>query len=774
MKKRGRNAGKISKAKLAERFNIALNNFLEDYERLNPRWFERVAATHIYASVYTLFASLRDEKDTEVTWGLPVVELFFPVQIDWEHFPSHPRKFFGVGEEGVPEETVVKEFINQAQHTQTSLFLEAVTRHVVWVETAPPREPEGIPCSVEDLLALQMKKRVDLTEEQQRTLEEATRAIEEDIARQEEEDTGYFLVPPDLQKELEGLSEEEQFDRISELSTFTTSLALPLSEDGTGGDSIEIGISPLVVNTATKEATYRTFVGLNLHSLDPEEDMTAAQRDEFLDAILEGLRRSIPPERIPRRLRVEVEYDEATFAFPSHAVMWTLLALFSGRPQHIPRKVLEKRLEERTSEEQQEAEDFIARILEPPQETLDERGGIIREKRRIAVLSDNPAVQAKAQIDADLFSDDLHFQEGQLAAHLKSAFGARGLKHLFGLLIALDENFREGVIDWDVNEHLERLGKRRGANRAFKPEDRQEALDILRIFTSLFITSVKKDGENVEEMTGMRLFLPEGFTVKSVKNWVVSEKVRIRATSLWYRDAFEDRGQGKQYTKLLKKLAKENSREHATTLLLAPLLAMSWRMKTTRPLTVKSLLTWCNIPKDNKLRNSLRSLEAELEYMKENGYLGDWAVASGTLPSQSDDPEAETISFTPPAWLERELAALREGQEARRLRQGKHANMTKEELADIVEQSGLTAAQFAKTLGKSPSTISRIRSGERSLTPDIEALVREKFPHLLPPEEDVLQVDDALESEELEEDIRDAREAMKGATVLRQPKERKR
>ena len=78
------------------------------------------------------------------------------------------------------------------------------------------------------------------------------------------------------------------------------------------------------------------------------------------------------------------EFDKSTFAIPSHSLMFTLLAMFSGKPEKIPRKILEKTYQERTSEEQIKAEKFLNSILETKTETNTYLG--IKKERKIASL----------------------------------------------------------------------------------------------------------------------------------------------------------------------------------------------------------------------------------------------------------------------------------------------------------------------------------------------------------------------------------------------------
>lgn len=116
------------------------------------------------------------------------------------------------------------------------------------------------------------------------------------------------------------------------------------------------------------------------------------------------------------------------------------------------------------------------------------------------------------------------------------------------------------------------------------------------------------------------------------------------------------------FTKLLKKIAQENHRNHPLTIYLAPLLAIFWRMKPEQKLSVKSLMDWCNLDiRDHNRIYNLRDLEAELNYMKKAGYLGEWINdGESPLPSDCKDPFKCVLTLIPPDWLKEELKQIEE------------------------------------------------------------------------------------------------------------------
>lgn len=423
---------------------------------------------------------------------------------------------------------------------------------------------------------------------------------------------------------------------------------------------------------------------------------------------------------------IEQSSNKDSFALPSHALMFTLLAMFAGKPDKIPRRLLSKPHDEWTADEQKEAEDFLSSIIR-----VEKNDSYLNAKEEpndkyIAVVSNNPKVEAEAEITASILKEDLRFREMSLAVHIKRTFGAEGLRHLLGLLIGLEENFRKGNFIWSVNEHLARLGYTKKPYGGYDPELKKTSSEIIKVFTSLFITARKKEGKK-EVIQGEKLFNIEGFRQEIFDKIIIDEKIKLSATEFWYKNAFEPKdGQSKKYTKLLKKVAHENHREHNLTIYLAPLLAIFWRMNPQQKLSVVSLMDWCDLDhKGRYKRRDLRSLEIELTYMKEKGYLGDWKSSGGKLPSETDDPFKCSLTLTPPDWLDEELKLIQSKREAPAIEKKEETLLTIDEFREIFKKSNLNAKQFAANLGITGAMVCLILKEKRPIKEDISKRVRE-------------------------------------------------
>lgn len=425
------------------------------------------------------------------------------------------------------------------------------------------------------------------------------------------------------------------------------------------------------------------------------------------------------------KLILEAPEKSETFAIPSHSLMFTLFAMFAGKPERIPRELLDKPFNERTPEEKEKADKYLSEIFETKREFDFSEGKEKVIEKRIAVICNNPKVESNAEITWNLFRHDLSFREERLAMYIKRAFGPEGIRHLLGLIIGLEENFRKGHFEWSVNEHLERLGYRKKAHGSYDPDKKKMASEIIKIFTGLCITTTRKDGKK-ESIKANFLFRVDGFEIETFEKEIIDEKITLAATDFWYKNAFSPSdGQAPQYTKLLKEIVRESHKDHPLTLYLTPLLAIFWRINPERKLTVKALMEWCDLAISGKYRSDhLKDLESTLEYMKNKNYLGEWSNdGEARFPSECDNPYECVLTLTPPEWLKLEFKVIEQKRDILAIPQ-KQKTLTRSEFVKIFEESGLKRKQFANFIGVTPQLITAIINGKRNITPDTSAKVR--------------------------------------------------
>lgn len=461
-------------------------------------------------------------------------------------------------------------------------------------------------------------------------------------------------------------------------------------------------------------------------ALKPIKNFTVDQLDSLKDVLKNGTGQLTREELVSSIEKViDLHSNKNSFAIPSHCLMFSLLAMFAGKPERIPRKLLEKSYSERTQEEHEQADKYLNEIFQTEQAHDFSEGKEKISEKRIALICDNQKVEGKAEISMNLFRHDLSFREERLAFYIKKTFGPEGIRHLLGLIIGLEENFRQGHFEWSVNEHLERLGYRKKGNGSFDSDVKRMASEIIKIFTGLCITSTRKDGKN-GSIKAKFLFMVEGFEIQTFEKEIIDEKITLVATDFWYKNAFSPGdGQAPQYTKLLKEIVKENHREHSLTLYLAPLFAIFWRMNPERKFKVKTLMEWCDLDtKGPHKSDRLKDLESTLEYMKTKNYLGEWTNSGETkFPSKCEDSYECVLTLTPPEWLKREFILIEQKREMPALPQ-KQKILAQSEFVKIFEESGLKRKQFANSIGVTPQLVTAIINGKRSITSETSNKIR--------------------------------------------------
>lgn len=437
--------------------------------------------------------------------------------------------------------------------------------------------------------------------------------------------------------------------------------------------------------------------------------------------------------RITQQVKDRSSVNRYTFAIPSHPIMRMIMSLFSGKSGNIPRRLLDKTVA-RSPVEEQAVKEFLQSIFVSEQFYKDNK----LEKITYALICDTSKVEAKAIIDQNLFQNDLDIQEEELAAYIKRTFGIEGLRHFYGFLIAMEENNRNGYFEWEVNEHLERLGYQRKQNGSFNPEVKKFASKVLLLLTNLVLIAQNKSSKDKRQIEGIKLFHLEKFSMETFKNNIISERLGIRASDLWYSPGFVANDGTRMFTRLLRKIAKENHQEHPLTIYLSPHLAIDWRMNREKKVSVKNLMEMCNLDMRSHHRlYHLRSLEAELAYMQKEGYIGDWEniTEPDKKPSECHDPFACILKIKSPEWLDEELRLIDEKKEHIRYIQSQPAekrSMTRADFIKVFEDSHLSVKDFVAKLGISRRMFYFLKNGDREFTPDLQDKILLIFPPITP------------------------------------------
>lgn len=393
------------------------------------------------------------------------------------------------------------------------------------------------------------------------------------------------------------------------------------------------------------------------------------------------------------------EEQQKTFAFPSsEPVMLSLLALFAGKPVKF------SQITQRSPEKDGDA--YIIRCSE--------------------------VVTSLGELPAPL-EVGLPQEEKELFAHISRTFGPEGLRHFLGFLIGLEEEGRKGIFKWSVNRHLERLGysKYKGS---YDVPLKKTATEVLKVLTSLWLivtsTHGKNSGKKVVE--GLKLFSVEAFRAEMFQQEILEGEFVVRASDFWYQSSF--RGKKAQYTKLLAQIATENHQAHAFSLYLSSLLAVFWRINLPKAqpakFTVRRLLEWCDLDKDQKTRRNIEKLQQELDYMRWRGYLGKWEH-SGEQPAIADcqQPLEVVICLHAPTWLTEELQSIQEGQENLLSLPQTASWISKEEIAKILEK--IPISEFAEKVGVTVRYCRMLKAGKKRASQKLAGQIKELFGNLL-------------------------------------------
>ena len=140
-------------------------------------------------------------------------------------------------------------------------------------------------------------------------------------------------------------------------------------------------------------------------------------------------------------------------------------------------------------------------------------------------------------------------------------------------------------------------------------------------------------------------------------------------------------------------------------------------------------MQWCDLDTKEKYKlRDLRNLLSTLEYMKHNGYLGEWSHnGDNSIIEQSSDPFNVCLTLTPPRWLQEEMQLISDQKETFAISDQKENPVSKDELCEILQnlqKKGITGAQFAEHIGVTKQYVSAMKNGKRTITSKIAKKIR--------------------------------------------------
>lgn len=432
-----------------------------------------------------------------------------------------------------------------------------------------------------------------------------------------------------------------------------------------------------------------------------------------------------------KRISKNQIYPKDSFLLPSNKNIFSIIDLFAGKTNKIPRTILIKPKAERTQEEEEIVQSFIQSIIKEEIVGFNEDGS--QRSTHVAIISDTPktTIHTAPTLVSNLDDYDNTNYEN-IATYITQTFGAEGFRHFLAIVAKCSENIHSGTTRWNINEHLQLLGIAKKKNGSYKIEAKEKAIEMLRMFISLHICFLNKDN-NTEVLNVRQLFTIVGFDITTdLKSHLSKEDIVIRADESWFFFNKSQKSSKAYYTHVLKNLLKENSQLYPHIFTLSTLLAIFWRIEMDKKvISVRKLLQWCKIDlSDRTAKQAVMQLEKHLEQMVIQGYLGKWinTTSPNIHPSETTAPLDQIIEFHPPLWLQEEFSNLKRKNDTSVALPKVFRALTNEEFNEVIRKSGLTIREFAEKLGVSRQTVSYLRSGKKKVSNELTAKIWLTFP----------------------------------------------
>ena len=120
----------------------------------------------------------------------------------------------------------------------------------------------------------------------------------------------------------------------------------------------------------------------------------------------------------------------------------------------------------------------------------------------------------------------------------------------------------------------------------------------------------------------------------------------------------------------------------------------------------------------------------ELEYMKQQKYLGNWShEGKEDLPSKCKDPLNVMLTLEPPNWLKKDLDLI-STKAAKYLPVPKSKSLSKLDFKQIYDNSGLSVSSFADKIDVNKQSVYKILRGEMNISKGLTKKIKDVFPNL--------------------------------------------
>jgi len=312
-----------------------------------------------------------------------------------------------------------------------------------------------------------------------------------------------------------------------------------------------------------------------------------------------------------------------------------------------------------------------------------------------------------------------------LAESIIKAYGDEGLRHFYAILIVLGKNYEKKQFEWRLETHLKLLGYTKGPWGSYATTIKVMASNIIRIFTQFRPILTKKIG-NKESIVYRCLFTAPELEIFDKK---IITRITLQPTE-WYTKSFSGGFEkSPQYIELLEKIAKVNHKNHWLALRLYPYIARLWRINLEpTELKVETIMEQHDLKmKGRYALNNLRFLEAELDYMSEEGFIGGWKNKNGEskYPSECINSYKCVLIFEPPQWQVNELDLIKQKRTVPIMRSlPSLVPISREKFIEVFKASGCNLTQFACSIGFSRRLVKKIIDGEAHISLKVSEKVK--------------------------------------------------
>lgn len=463
----------------------------------------------------------------------------------------------------------------------------------------------------------------------------------------------------------------------------------------------------------------------------------------------------------------EVLLDIKLHPLATNPMMQFILSIFSGTNSKKTRgldDILKKPLEERTEEELMIIDNYMSPVIEIIPSVNYTSSGTVDASRYNAIIKNNKIVMATSELK------ELSMSREELllittAKLIKDCFSTKGLMYFLAINYLIYKKGKNGLLYLEIDDLLEALHYKRDPSGSFNSRLKKEASEIIKLFGTLSIQMVNKSNKKERDTLTLNLFsLPLIREIESDNKGIIKGQFLLRAES-WIMDSyFPIDNKAPQFTYVFDSILEENYSEKPLAIFLYIFFSIRWRIDLHQEFKITTLFNWLDIDYESKSgkhnrMHYLQELEKELNYMKSHGYLAGWKIKLDGQYINSKITELDKpfdnnyiIVPLPPEVIKKKIIEIKDKRELYVQQEvvleapKNNTLLTHSEFMNILEISDLSITAFAKKVGVSRETLSRIKSGKMSISLEISNKIKENFNDMATGQLTLFSKDDSISS----------------------------